>query len=57
MFSAFLSANAQEYSKYAAWLVVLLVGLIAMPYVKDIVGAILLKLYEYFIQKNHWHET
>ena len=51
MLYSFLSSHT-EYSKYAAWMVILILFVLGASGIKTAVATLLLKLYEFFIEKN-----
>lgn len=51
MIYTFLSSQT-EYSKYAAWMVILLLFVLGSSGIKSAMATLLLKLYELFIEKN-----
>jgi hypothetical protein len=51
MIYTFLATHT-EYSKYAAWMVILILFVLGASGLKSAVATLLLKLYEVFIEKN-----
>lgn len=52
MLSAFLFSGSPELAKFAAWITVIAILFLALPALKELVTAVAMKLYEFFIQNN-----
>ena len=52
MFSLFPHAEVSDYRQFAIWLLTIVVSYFGLRAVKEIMGVLLEKLYQYFIQSN-----
>jgi hypothetical protein len=52
MFTSFPPTDLPDVKQYAIWLITIVVVAFGFRYARDIIGFIIDKLYQFFIQKN-----